>query len=247
MHFLEMFSIAERGMELLNPTSPEKIVAAGEALGLAPETRLIEFGCGYGEVLAIWAERFGIRGDGVELRTDAVERARSKLAERGLADRLTIHESDGAAFAFEEHAYDVAACIGASFIWGGFTATLDALKRAMRPGGRIAVGEPYWLHTEVPAPYLHSMAGFLTEKEILEASRAAGLTVAGVVRASHDDWDRYVSGNLRGLLAWLRENPDHPERADVLGFLTRWQDDYLPYEREHVGWAIYVLEELPTA
>ncbi|MCW5850161.1 MAG: hypothetical protein KIT87_08765 [Anaerolineae bacterium] len=88
MKFLDLKDIAERDMELVNPTSAEKVLAVGRALGLNAASRVIDFGSGYAEMLTLWAEAFGIAGDGVELRPLACERARRKLTEHGLADRI---------------------------------------------------------------------------------------------------------------------------------------------------------------
>ena len=62
-----------------------------------------------------------------------------------------------------------------------------------------------------------------------------------MVRSSLDDWDRYNAGNWRGLVEWINDNPEHPERQDVINRLRKDQNDYLRYEREYIGWAIYVL------
>lgn len=246
MEWFAKYDIGERDLDLLNPCSPEKIGLVGEALRLRAGMRVVEFGCGHGEVLAQWAQRFGITGVGVELRQAAYEHAVRKIAERGLGERVSVFQGDGAAFAVEPGSCDVAACIGASFIWGGFEPTLDALEPLIHDKGRIAVGEPYWVRPDMPVTYSRRMAEFRTEPELLAACRERGLTIAAVVRGSHDDWDRYISGNLQGTLAWLDENPDHPERAEVIGWLSEWQDDYFGYEREYIGWAIYVLARMPA-
>jgi SAM-dependent methyltransferase len=241
MKFLELKDIAERGLELVNPTTPEKVLAAGQAAGLGSGSRVVDFGCGYGEALALWGARFGISGLGIELREQACLRARRKLAEQGLADRIEIVCADAAEYRVEPHAYDLAACIGATFIWGGFAPALAPLKQALRPGGRILVGEPYWRAAAVPPEYSRSQPGIHTEPELLQSVRQSGLELEYVVRASQDDWDRYEAGNWQGLVAWLEENPTHPERAAVLAHLRDSQDEYLRHAREHLGWAIVML------
>jgi SAM-dependent methyltransferase len=243
MNFLDLKDIAERDMELVNPITPEKVLAVGQAARLRAGSRVIEFGCGYGEPLALWAERFGITGVGLELREKACARAVQKMAERGLAQRIEIVCGNAAEYAFEPHAYDVAACIGASFIWDGFGSALRSLKEAMRPGGRIVIGEPYWRMAHVPPEFSRGMAVIHTEYELLQLIRQNGLELEYVARSSQDDWDRYEAGNWQGLVRWLEENPQHPERDSVLGHLRDTQDEYLRYGREHFGWAMYVLGE----
>ncbi len=82
MEFFDLVNISERYMELVNPTTPEKVVKIGKVLGLNKSSRVIDFGSGYGEVLALWAEEFGISGIGIEIRDYACQRARKKMKDR---------------------------------------------------------------------------------------------------------------------------------------------------------------------
>lgn len=241
MEFFDLVNISERYMELINPSSPEKVLTTGRFLRLAPGRRVLDFGCGFAEPLVLWAERYGIAGTGIDIRPAACERARQKIAARGLAERLEIVCGPGADYAFDEGAFDAAVCLGASFVFGGFENTLAALRRAIHPGGRIALGEPYWRRAEVPAAYAAAQAGIHQEHELLAMVRAAGLELECIVRASQDDWDRYESDNWHGLIRWREENPSHPDRTAVTAHLQRTQDEYLRYGRECLGWAIYVL------
>jgi SAM-dependent methyltransferase len=202
---------------------------------------VIDFGCGYAEALVLWAEHFGIRGIGIDVREHACERARKKVSKRGMADRIEIVCGRGADYPFEERAFDAATCIGASFIWDGFRPTIRAMSRAIVPQGRLGVGEPYWLRDHIPPRYAAQEAAVHTESELLRIAREEGFDFEYVIRASHDDWDRYEADNWHGLIRWLEENPDHPEREEVLGHLRKQQDEYVTYGREYLGWAMYVL------
>jgi hypothetical protein len=79
------------------------------------------------------------------------------------------------------------------------------------------------------------------EPDILRAMRAEGFDLETVLRASLDDWDRYQSDDWHGLILWLEENPDLPDRDQVINHLRQQQDEYLAYGREHIGWAMMVL------
>jgi SAM-dependent methyltransferase len=247
MKFLDLKDISERDMELINPTSPAKILAAGRAAGLKPSSRVIEFGCGYGEVLALWAAQFGISGQGIEVRSKACERARQKMIVRALADRIEIVCGDGATTPVEAGAYDVAACIGASFIWDGFRPALQHMKPALRAGGRIVIGELYWRTAQVPPEFSRGEPTVPTEFELLQIIWGEGLDLEFVVRSSQDDWDRYEAADWQGLVRWLEENPGHRDRGEVIEHLRQSQDEYLRYGREYFGWAIYVLGQAHAA
>jgi SAM-dependent methyltransferase len=241
MEFFDLVNISERNIEIIDPLTPEKVLTVGKYLRLREGARVIDFGCGYAEQLALWAEHYGISGVGIDVREHVCERARRKLADRGLSERIEIVCAKGAEYSFEEGSFDVAVCLGATFIWSGFKPTVRALKRAIRGSGRIAVGEPYWKTDNVPAEVKAAEPGFMTERELVDIVRKEDLDLAYVVRSSHDDWDTYEASNWDGLLLWLDENPDHPERDDVIRHLHKIQDEYVGYVREHMGWAVYVL------
>ena len=241
MEFLELKDIAERYLEIVNPVSVEKILTIGRMAGMAPGKRLIDFGCGFAEPLVMWAENFGISGVGIDVRQNAIERARAKIAQHGLRERLEVVQGKGAEYRFESGSFDFAACIGATFIWGGYKPALQALKQAIRPGGKLLVGEVSWLKDSVPPELAQSQTEIHSEKWLLKTTWEAGLEVEYVVRASHDDWDTYEAGNWYGLARWIEENPEHPELQEVIDFLHESQVEYFRYGREYFGWAIYLL------
>jgi len=240
MNFFELKNISERYMDLLNPISAEKMVKVGAVLGLKPGDRVIDFGCGFGETLALWAEKFGISGIGIDIRPHACERARQRVSTLGLSERIQIVCADASEYRFEPHTFDAAVCIGATFIWDGFGPTLQALREAIQPKGKVAVGEAYWLSDSVPAIYARTER-LQTEFELLQTTRQEGYDLEYIVRASHDDWDHYESGNWYGLHRWLEENRQHAEWEQVVQHLRTSQEEYLRYARQHFGWAIWVL------
>lgn len=241
MDFFDLVNISERSLELINPSTPEKILTVGKYLRLAPGSRVIDFGCGYGEVLVLWAEEFGISGVGIDVREHVCTRAQRKIESRGLTDRIEIVCGRGADYEFEERSFDAAACIGATFIWKDFLSTVRAMKPCLRTGGRMVVGEPYWFVEDVPAEGRKLQPDTLTENDLLRQIRGERLDLEYMVRASRDDWDRYEAGNWNGLLQWLEENPDHPQRDEVHTHLRKIQDEYFGFFRDSMGWAMYIL------
>lgn len=242
MEFLELKNISERYLDLVNPTTPEKILQAGHVAGMKKECQLIDFGCGYGEELILWAKEFGISGVGIDIRPVACVRAREKIKSQGLESQIEIVCGNAAEYAFEPQGYDIATCIGATFIWkGGFQEAVREMKRAIRTGGRLIVGEVYWSHFSVPAEFAQRELSITSEPELLRMARTEGLELIYVLHSSHDDWDHYESENLRGLSDWLDENPTHSAREDVIQHLHESQEEYLRYGREYLGWALYVL------
>lgn len=117
MEFLEIMSIFHRYMEILNPSTAEKVVKLGKLLRLEEGKRVIDFGCGWAEPLILWAEEFGITGTGIDISENFCDRARKKLASRGLSDQVEIVCSPAADYVFEEGIFDAATCIGSTFVF----------------------------------------------------------------------------------------------------------------------------------
>jgi SAM-dependent methyltransferase len=243
MEWYDFYDIAERYIELINPLSAEKVVQAGRSLHLSSDSRVIDFGCGYAEALALWTEEFGVKGIGVEVRDHAVDRARKKMIVRGLASSIQIIHADGAEYDFDNQAFDVASCMGASFIWKGFEPTLRALKTAIKSTGRILIGEPYWKNDQARSDYPGDEKIY-TERELLDIMHRHGMNLEYLIRSSDDDWTHYEASNWQGLIAWLEEHPDHPEKDEVVKWFQKEQNDYFHFVRDHIGWAIYILKPI---
>lgn len=242
MEFWDLINIAARHMELENPTSREKILLLGKHLRLHEGSRVIDFGCGYAEALVLWAEHYGISGVGVDVRPYACARANKKVADHGLSDRIEIVCARGEEYEFDEGTFDAATCIGATFIWDGYAPSVRAMKRATHSRGRLGIGEQIWRREDAPPAYVLEQArGTYFEYDLLRMSRDEGYDIEHILRASDDDWDRYETDRWHGMIGWLEENPDHPDRWQVVARLHEGQDDYLRYGRNYMGWAIYIL------
>jgi SAM-dependent methyltransferase len=241
LDFFSLMGISHKYMELINPSTTEKIIKLGQMLRLKEGSRIIDFGCGCAEPLALWAEKFGIIGTGIDISEDFCDRARKKLTARGLSDRIQIVCCSGTDYAFEEGTFDAATCIGATFIFGGYRETIQALKRAVKANGRLGIGETYWLADQVPPEYARKETSTLPETELLKVTRDEGFDLEYIITASQDDWDRYYSDNWYGLIRWLEDNPAHPDRQQVLEHLHSDQDDYIRFMRKYMGWAMYTL------
>ena len=138
------FAIIESEHELQNPTSADKIRLLGERLGLGPGSQVLDVASGRGGPAVLLAGSFGCRITCIEQADEFDQAARARVRAAGLGSLIELVHADARSLSFEGERYDAAMCLGASFIWGGLPATLAALTPAVRRGGFVAVGEPYW-------------------------------------------------------------------------------------------------------
>jgi hypothetical protein len=167
-----------------------------------------------------------------------------KITERNLLEQLEIVCGEAAKFEYTPHSFNFATCIGATFAWSSFKDAIHAMKAAVIPQGKLVIGEAHWLVDNVPSEFRTQQTEVITEVELLQAAREEGFDFEYVLHSSHDDWDRYEADNWYGLLRWIEENPQHPERQQVIDHLHESQDEYIRYGRMYFGWAIYVLNPI---
>jgi methyltransferase family protein len=180
------------------------------------------------------AATFGSRIVGVERSPDFVGWGRERIEAAGLGDRIEIVEGDARAYPLEPEAWDAALCLGATFVFDDLDGTLEALVPSVRPGGMVAVGEPYW--REWPLPRDVDDMGYLPMRETIGRLEGHGLALSGIIASTVDEWDRYESLHWRALEEYLAEHDDPEIRARH----EHERDAYLRWQRDLLGWAIFV-------
>ena len=234
------FVVAESRHELQNPTSKEKILELGERIGLGPESRVLDIASGRGGPALLLAGAFGCTIEGIEVSPDFQRVAVERIEAAGLSERVSFRVGDASQEVVPENTYDAALCLGASFVWGDLARTLDALEPAVRPGGHVVVGEPYWRSLPLPDDYADRTLPCTTLEGTVDIFETGDLVVTAVLASSDDDWDRYETLHWRAVEEWLAENGDDPDAADIRARHDRYKRTYLRYGRELLGWAIFV-------
>ena len=122
-------------------------------LGLRPGMRMLDVGCGWGQLLLHAAQHYGVTGTGVTLSEEQARGARERIAEAGLSDRLTIRLQDYRDVA--DGPYDAISSVGMAEHVGSeqFRTYATLLYGLLAPGGRLLnhqiarrpnlPGEPY--------------------------------------------------------------------------------------------------------
>jgi SAM-dependent methyltransferase len=247
---LRHHEIAESGHRILNPYTEEKLMLLGEICRFREGQRQLDLACGKGEMLSRWAERYGIGGVGVDLSEVFLTAARERAAELGVSERVGFERGDAGAYQPAAGAFDVVSCVGATWIGGGLAGTVELLRPAMRPGGLMLIGEPYWTEP-APEEAMEAMEAIGTEPEdytslagTLDRFEAAGMELVEMVLADGDSWDRYAARQWFTISEWLRATPDdHPDAADMREFLEHSRRTHLTWIRRYLGWGVFVLRE----
>lgn len=239
----EFFDITHRDHVICNPLSPAKLDELVELLDLTAGARVLDIACGKGELLVRLAERYAVEGVGVDISPYCIRDATRKAATRVPGARLEFIEADGARYDIRPGSFDCALCIGATWVFGGYRGTLGALRAALRPGGQLAVGEPYWRIPPSPE-YLAALRlradEFGTHAGNVATGVEEGLIPLYTLMSNEDDWDRYEALQWRAAERYAAAHPGDPDVPGLLERVRRDRDAYLRWGRQTLGWGIYL-------
>lgn len=124
--------------------------------------------------------------------------------------------------------------------------TVDLLRRSLRPGGMLLVGEPYWRRlppdrATLEACHADDANDFLALPGLIEHFQSLGCDVVEMVLADQDSWDRYVAAQWLNIRRHLDQHPDDELSDTLRAELATAPARYARYEREHLGWGVFAL------
>ncbi len=107
-------------------------------LRLAPGERFLDIGCGWGALLFVAAQRYGVDATGITLSRNQFDYVNSEIAARGLADRVRVELRDYVDLP-EDTLYDKIASVGMFEHVGvaRFPNYFGKIRRILTPGGLV--------------------------------------------------------------------------------------------------------------
>jgi cyclopropane-fatty-acyl-phospholipid synthase len=126
-----------RGATTLEEAQEAKLELVCKKLRLRPGERVLDVGCGWGSFPIHAAARHDVEVLGITLSAPQAERARQRVAELGLSERVEIRVADYREL--DERPFDAIASIGMVEHVGANKIDLyaDRLAALLRPGGRL--------------------------------------------------------------------------------------------------------------
>ncbi len=229
------------------PLSAARAAQLIRSLGALDGQHVVDLGCGWAELLLrTLAAEPTATGHGVDLDAAAIEHGRANARARDLADRVVLDIGDAAAWSGTA---DVLIVNGASHVWGGEPAahTVNALaagRKALRPGGRLLLGEGFWQREPTQARLAAMPIApdeCRTLPDLVDLAMAHGYRLSWLSQAGLDEWDEFESGHALGWERWLRANPGSPEYGEILAKADAHRTTWLRGWRDVLGFAYLTL------
>lgn len=241
---LKLHEISETNHRILNPFTQDQLMLLGEICQLTPDTNQLDLCCGKAEMLCQWAKRWGIQGTGVDISRVFLDAARQRIVEFGVEDKITLIEEDAGEYTAAPESYDIVSCIGATWIGDGLVGTLKLMQPALKPGGLLLVGEPYWIMPPPEDAYEKlgvAETEFTSLVGTLDRIESVGMELVEMVLADKAGWDRYVASQWMTVDNWLRDHPDDEDADALRAWNANWKRAHLEFQREYFGWGVFVL------
>lgn len=243
---LHKFSaIAHRDHDYCNPIAVTKIERIFDLLRLTADARVLDLGCGRGELSVRMIERFRARVTAVDLSSSMLDSARERARSRGALDRLQLVEADIGEYRPEPAAFDLTVMLGGGGISGGVAGICAKLAQWTRQGGHVLIGEGFWARTPTAEYLAHLDAAeeeFCDHRGNVQAGSDVGLIALHANVASADEWDEYEWKYSRSVERYALEQPGDPDVPAMLERIRRWRDGYLRWGRDTLGFGVYLFQ-----
>ncbi len=242
------YDIVHQRHSVMNPVDETKLERLYDLLELNPSGRVIDIGCGKGEMLIRLAEKYDIKGLGIDKSPYCVREAEKRKRQRIPQANLKFLEMDGAHYKPESREpSDLTMCIGATWIYGGYKNTVRALDGMTRSPGFVMVGEPFW-RTSPPQEYLQSEGlsadSFDTHHGNVTTGELEGLRLVFTLVSSKEDWDRSEGLHWSAAAGYALAPPEDTDLEELMACDSKERESYLRWGRDTLGWAIYLFRKM---
>ena len=228
--YQNMLCVMEDNAHLISMVPVEELLRFGYEIGLKPGMKVLDLCCGYGTVLKIWRENFGIQGVGVDREKGFLEIGAERMEKHGIEGVLLIHE-DVTKYQ-DETQYDVVIC----------SKTIDSIentfllgKKFLKPGGILCYQKLYARVSDPPQELKDFDGEVLPLSTLNRRFYALGWYMIAMASDTLGMWEHYVV-NWCGKRNW--EEGASPE------WIKTWEDMYFDYRRQYEGQAMFGLREI---
>ena len=234
-HYSHYVSMLEDNAHLISMVPVEELLRFGYELGLNENMKVLDLCCGYGTVLKVWSEAFGIEGVGIDLVEEFVSIGRERLKKSNI-DKVTLIKGDVTAYQ-DTCKYDVVIC---SETIENIANTLSLGEKFLKPGGVLCYQKLYSKVMNPPQELIDFDEEVLPLSELNRVFNQLGYGMTAMASDTTGMWEHYVvnwSGK-RDLLR-LKQEPDNEQ---LKNWVTTWYNMYFDYRRQYEGQALFGLQ-----
>jgi len=215
----------------------EELLRFGYEIGLNENSAVLDLCCGYGTLLKVWSEAFGISGVGVDQNSSFLSVGRERLGKSGIS-KITLVCDDVITYQ-DSKRYDVVIC---SETIGSITDTLLLGKKFLKAGGILCYQKLYSKTDAPPQQLVDFDVEVLPLSELNDIFNQLGFQVISMASDSTGKWEQYVL-NWSGKKDLIKLSEDM-ENNNLKNWIKTWYDVYFKYRRQYEGQAMFGMQQI---
>ncbi len=177
----------EDNAHLISMVPVEELIRFGYEIGLDKNCKVLDLCCGYGTLLKVWSETFGITGAGVDICQEFLSIGRERLVKYGI-EKVTLHCEDVKLYRDSEK-YDVVIC---SETIDSISETLCLGNKFLKPGGLLAYQKLFSKNETPPKELAEFDAELLSLSELNHVFNENGFQITSMASDTNGMWEKYV-------------------------------------------------------
>ena len=232
------------------PISEARMSKYIETLSLRASQRVLDVGCGCGEVLIRLYDRYQIQGTGIDSSAGHIGEANRRAVGRVPDSTILFVETDARSFDVEPESLDLAICMGSTHAFApGSDAYRNALEQMIPlvvPDGLLFVAEGYLKQPAAPEyrKFLgESMPEGMTHAANVATGQELGLVPLAAWTSGEDEWDDFEWSYQQIIERRAAEQLDDADVAAKLVQRREWTDGYLKWGRDTLGYGVYLFRK----
>lgn len=235
-NYNENLKYIEDNQYLISMVPISELLRLGYELGLNKSSLVLDLCCGYGTLLKVWGETFGMSGTGVDQCREFLHIGKKRLKQIGVSAIDLVHKD---VMKYKDNKkYDVVIC----------SETIDSIEdtfalgeKFLKKGGTLLFQRVYSLLEEVPTELDEFDGGVYPISKLNEIFNSLGYYITNLATGTENDWNRYYTSNVRRELSKLRKKPNDQAKKD---WIDEWNRMYFKYRMPFENQAMFCLQKI---
>lgn len=235
--YKQYISYIEDNAHLISMVPVEELLRLGYEIDLNEDSTVLDLCCGYGTLLKVWSEAFGITGVGVDQNEDFLSIGKDRLEKSSISNVAFI--CDDVTTYKDSKKYDVVIC---SETFDSIPYTLSIGKKFLKSSGTLCYQKLY-SKVEIPPQELIDF-----DVEVLPLSKLnnifnqLGFQVTSMASDSVGKWEQYIL-NWSGKKDLIKLSANKMDE-NLRNWIKTWYDMYFKYRRQYEGQAMFGLQQI---
>ena len=238
MNYSETLAKFEDNNHIIALISVDEVLRFGYEAGFNENTRILDLCCGYGTMLKVWSQAYGISGVGVDMQKRFVEKGTERIKQAGVEDKIKLVVGDVLAYEDNEK-YDVVLC--SETFCSTIEETLAIGEKFLKDDGLLVYHKIFSKVPNPPQELIDFEGEVLPLTQLNQVFNGLGYYISYMVSDSDSKWENYIFSDIKKSYDKLKSDPNDEQSRQ---WIDKWTSMYFEYRRPYQGQGLFGLVKL---